>query len=41
MCFDKSEHIIYVLRYLHWLPVELWVDYKVNLHVMQINETIQ
>ena len=30
--FSKSEHITPVLYYLHWLPVELRVDYKMLLY---------
>ena len=32
MRFGKSEHITPVLRYLHWLPVDARVDYKVLLY---------
>ena len=32
MRFSISEHITPVLRYLHWFPVKVRVDYKVLLH---------
>ena len=30
--FSKSEHITPVLYYIHWLPVELRVDYNIVLY---------